>query len=297
MQAFLSEDKIGGALQALLRKAGRVKTALALVSQAGLEFIADDLNHFLARGGKIQLLLGVDMSVEPRAIATLMGMRQCYPAQVVMRRFVTDPASTFHPKMWIFSPTSGRSTVVVGSSNLTFGGLDRNYEANIQVDDVKTVSEFKSFFDELFEGGRAKQIDQAWLKTYAKNWQKQQAARKRLLHLQEMVRSIRTRDALRTPVPRRIRGHSFAFSGGIADWPRLAKLYPTITHYGGRVVEFEGMRRAECLVHGDTREGPKTTRKLSAARREGIEVISQTEFLEILENEKLLRKRNPPNSL
>src|SRR5579871_4563243 len=107
-------------------------------------------------------------------------MRQSYPDQVAIRRFVTDAASTFHPKLWIFSPPSGRTTVVVGSSNLTAGGFGRNYEANVQVDDAITVSGFKNFFDELFEGGRAKQIDQAWLNLYTKNWREQQAERRQL---------------------------------------------------------------------------------------------------------------------
>ena len=50
MRAFLSEENTLGALQALLRKAGGAKTALALVTQAGLDLIRDDLDHFLVRG-------------------------------------------------------------------------------------------------------------------------------------------------------------------------------------------------------------------------------------------------------
>jgi NAD-dependent DNA ligase len=186
----------------------------------------------------------------------------------------------------------GRLVAIVGSSNLTSGGLDRNYEANVRIDDAGVAREFERFFDELFEGGRAKRIDDAWLDVYREQWKRQQTARIRLDRLRARARSIRTRVAAKPTAPTRIRGHAFAFTGGIAEWPRQLKLYPTVKRYDGRVIEAEGIRNADCLVHGDILGGQKTTRKLRWARSQGIEIISQGEFFQILENEMRLRRPN-----
>jgi phosphatidylserine/phosphatidylglycerophosphate/cardiolipin synthase-like enzyme len=98
---------------------------------------------------------------------------------MTIRRFASDSNQTFHPKVWIFSLPSGAEAAIVGSSNLTRGGLDCNLEANVLVDDG-VVEELEGFFDELFEGGRAKHISTMWLDSYRELWKEQQAARTRL---------------------------------------------------------------------------------------------------------------------
>lgn len=127
--------------------------------------------------------------------------------------------------------------------------------------------------------------------SYRELWKQQQAARTRLDRLLRKTKAIRTRSAARTTVPTRILNHSFAFTGKIPDWVRESKLYPTIKGYGGTVKEFEGLNYAECLVHGDIPGGKDSTRKLRAARRDGIEIINQSEFFRILDNERRLRRR------
>jgi hypothetical protein len=209
----------------------------------------------------------------------------------MIRRFASDSNQIFHPKVWIFSLPSGAGAAIVGSSNLTRGGLDCNLEANVLVDGRGVVEELEGFFDELFEGGRAKYINTMWLESYRELWKLQQAARTKLDRLLKKTKTIRTRSTARTTAPTRILNHSFAFTGRIPDWLRESKLYPTIKDYGGTVKEFEGLNKAECLVHGDIPGGQDSTRKLRAARRDGIEIISQSEFFRILDNERRLRKR------
>jgi hypothetical protein len=50
------------------------------------------------------------------------------------------------------------------------------------------------------------------------------------------------------------------------------------------------MKKADCLVHGDILGGLQSTRKLRVARLERIEVISQSDFFQILDREKHLRR-------
>ena len=158
------------------------------------------------------------------------------------------------------------------------------------------MGELETFFDELFEGGRARPIDTSWLDAYRDIWKQQRAMRSKLDRLQKKTKAIRTRRTVRTTVPTRVREHAFAFTGGIAGWPRELKLYPTIKRYGGTVVEIEGLNKTECLVHRDRRGGRKTTRKLRAARHAGIDIINESDFFRILANEIRLRNRNRTSS-
>jgi len=294
MKSFLSETDTLLAIRKYCRKAKGMKAALALITRSGLHQVEKELEQLLVRGGEVQVLLGVDMATEPEAIEELLALEQHYADRMAIRRFVTETMQTFHPKAWIFSFQSGPAVAIVGSSNLTAGGLGRNYEANVRVDAARVVGEIEEFFDELFEGGRAKHIDMLWRESYRELWKQQRAARMKIDRLQNGVKLIRTRRAVRTTAPTRIREHSFAFTGGIAGWPRELKLYPTVKKYGGNVLEVEGLKKAECLVHGDIRGGRQTTRKLRAARRDGIDIISQSDFFRILTNEMRLRKRNRP---
>jgi phosphatidylserine/phosphatidylglycerophosphate/cardiolipin synthase-like enzyme len=66
---------------------------------------------------------------------------------------------------------------VVGSSNLTGGGLAENYEVNLLVDSNNTAEELCAYFDEHFEGAYSVRLTHDWLKEYAKEW----AKRKKLL--------------------------------------------------------------------------------------------------------------------
>lgn len=291
MTAFLSETETLLAILNHCRKAKTVKAAMALITQRGLRLIEDDVKELLNRGGEIQFLLGTDMATEPAAIESLLKTSREYANQMTVRRFATDLGQTFHPKVWIFAPGSGPGAAIVGSSNLTSGGLERNFEANVLIKTSALVGELEAVFDELFEGGRAKPIDSRWLDGYRDLWKELCAARKNLGHLQNKVKRLRALRTGKPTVPSRILAHSFAFTGGIEEWPRDAVLYPAIKQFGGSVVEIEGLKKAECLVHGDIRYGRKTTRKLRAARRAGIEIISQSDFFGILDNERRLRKQ------
>ena len=296
MRTFLSEAETLLEIRKCCRRATRIRAALALITCSGLRLIEDDLEGLLARGGGVQVLLGTDMATEPEAIKALLNLQEQYPGVLTVRRYASNTSQTFHPKAWLFSFRSGPGSAVIGSSNLTQGGLDRNLEANVLLNGGGAVGELETFFDELFEGGRARPIDTSWLDAYRDIWKQQRAMRLKLDRLQKKTKAIRTRRTVSTTVPTRIREHAFAFTGGIAGWPRELKLYPTIKRYGGTVVEIEGLNKAECLVHGDRRGGRKTTRKLRAARHAGIDIINESDFFRILANEIRMRNRNRTSS-
>jgi len=58
--------------------------------------------------------------------------------------------STTHAKLII---VDGK-IVFVGSSNLSYYGLEKNREADVMIEDEKTVEYYERYFKEIFEGGK-----------------------------------------------------------------------------------------------------------------------------------------------
>ncbi len=288
MKTLLSQDSILSAVKNLCRTAKKARAALALISLAGWRIVEEDLGRLLGRGGELQLLLGTDMWTDPDVIAALLALKDRYKTQVEVRRFDTGGRAIFHPKTWIFSRRGGSAVVLVGSSNTTTGGLGRNYEVNVRLNDAAVVAEFEQYFDELFGDVAATPIDRKWLGDYRKIWNEHRPLQKRLVALQRKARSI---PAHMTSIPDRIYGNVFAFTGKIQNYPREAVLYPLVTKYGGQFVEIGKIQKANCLVRADTPSSRQKTRKLVEARNRNIAQINEGKFLSLLNKEKRLRQR------
>ena len=107
-------------------------------------FTAADHVREAARGGKtVQLIVGLNTATSPQALSEIVGI----PNLAV--RYLTH---RFHAKIFIFDDTA-----LVGSSNLTDGGLVSNREAMIcldQLEDTDTVEELQALFLELWNSAQ-----------------------------------------------------------------------------------------------------------------------------------------------
>lgn len=107
--------------------ARRILIAVAFLSKPGWRMVNDWLRSSLERGCHIEIFVGTDFyQTDPSALqeaeALLRGRTGC--ALWICRR---SSRSVFHPKLYVFE--SDRETVaVVGSANLTSGGLRDNRE-------------------------------------------------------------------------------------------------------------------------------------------------------------------------
>jgi NAD-dependent DNA ligase len=144
------------------------------------------------------------------------------------------------------------------------------------------VARLADYFTELHDGGHSSQITSYWLERYKQLWEERQ---------QNELAAERSRDTVRsipqTPrggkVPRRVLGNKFVFTGGIAGWPREHKLYPRVRKLRGEVgLKASALPTAACLVHGNRLGERRATVKLKAAKRLGVPIISEEEFLELL---------------
>ena len=114
--------------------------AVSFVKQSGLALIQKNIEQCINKGGYVEFLISLDFQItEAKAIKALIGMAdsgepvRCY----CYRHTGSSETATYHPKLYILS---GQNTVnlIVGSSNLTNGGLRTNAEANIIVNALQT---------------------------------------------------------------------------------------------------------------------------------------------------------------
>ncbi len=176
-----------------------------------------------------------------------------------------------------------RAVAVLGSSNLTKAGLTCNHESNVILDDASAVRSLAGSFEEHFLGAHSHMVEAGWLAEYRRRWLKRKAA----LERDERLRRASTvREKPVSSAPRVIADHRFAFTGKVEGWPRERKLYPTLRRLGGEIASSaDRVASADCLVHAEIPGGRVTTNKLKRARRFKMPIITEEQFLRILERD------------
>lgn len=105
-------------------------------------------------GKKISLIVGINECTSPEALRAIIGLPNCS-----VRYYTTR----FHAKIYVFDDAA-----LIGSSNLTDGGMCSNREATLLVEDSDDLDEVRRLFIELWENARALTPDKlnAFAKVY-----------------------------------------------------------------------------------------------------------------------------------
>jgi diadenosine tetraphosphate (Ap4A) HIT family hydrolase/HKD family nuclease len=106
------------------RRFDRVDLLVSFVMKSGLEQVHGGLVDALDRGATVRVLTTDYLTVtDPDALARLLDLAQMQPEAVATRVF-HDPATSFHPKAYLFSSGDGAAaTAFVGSNNLSASGI------------------------------------------------------------------------------------------------------------------------------------------------------------------------------
>lgn len=157
-QPFSEEAQIGRVLRDALSddRLTSLWVATAWAKRSGLSRIRSAVTEFGERGGASQVVVGID-----EGGATREGLELCL--ELFEESFVYhDPGTrTFHPKLYAVEGAD-RATIVIGSGNLTLGGLYTNYEAALVLeaarengDEWQVRNDARAYFDRLLAGGDA----------------------------------------------------------------------------------------------------------------------------------------------
>lgn len=103
--------------------------AVAFLKQSGLSQIIGDIKEVLQRGATFNAVIGTDFWLtDPEALESLFRLQTDY-ATCKLHIFKSSAKSTFHPKYYRFK-TGSTLRLILGSANLTDGGLATNIEVS-----------------------------------------------------------------------------------------------------------------------------------------------------------------------
>ncbi|MEA3351158.1 MAG: phospholipase D-like domain-containing protein [Chloroflexota bacterium] len=134
MNVQVMSSNVVSELSSKISEAEDVHIAVAFASRPGLSLIESAINTSLQSGGYIEFLVGLDMSVtSPDALEYLYSMGQKNQNLKLYCYTSGNSYSTYHPKVYIMRDNT-KVSLLVGSSNLTVGGLQKNIEVNLALE-------------------------------------------------------------------------------------------------------------------------------------------------------------------
>ena len=133
---------IGNIVNQELQNANSAKMAVAFLKYSGVKVIEQSLNICLKNNGAVEIIAGLDFkTTDPQSMHYFIQLQKqvpnlkfyCYGDKGKNKTDVV-----FHPKIYLFE--KGRETTgIVGSTNLTRGGLLTNFEVNVVIKETKPL--------------------------------------------------------------------------------------------------------------------------------------------------------------
>lgn len=112
-------------MQTLIKQCEKASISVAYLKNSGVELLKESLDENKDSNAKISIITSLDFG-----ITDVEGLRESLNMGL---RCSIMHAKNFHPKLYIFEMGEGNAAMIVGSSNLSNGGLSTNYEANLVI--------------------------------------------------------------------------------------------------------------------------------------------------------------------
>ena len=169
-----ANQPLGDLLLAEMRGADEFRAVSAFLSSGGLRIVEGEMRRILENEGRVSVIHGADFRItDPAAIDTLADLKTRFSATMtylvhmdwnLLRR------PRFHPKMYLATADYQRYCAVIGSSNLTLGGLRDNAEVNVTLRgnwDDAPIRQCLDIFDSIVRGTALLEPDKGFAEKYA----------------------------------------------------------------------------------------------------------------------------------
>lgn len=133
------------------------RAVVAFLKNSGARHLEEPLRRFVAASRAVEFIIGIDHEG-----TSADGLRTILRALEPTGRawvFHNRSRSTFHPKFYLFEGVN-EAAVIVGSGNITQGGLYTNYEAHVLIEldlsqeaDVRVLADAQAYVDGLINAG------------------------------------------------------------------------------------------------------------------------------------------------
>ncbi|MBC8526481.1 MAG: restriction endonuclease [Candidatus Cloacimonetes bacterium] len=133
---------IGNVINIELQNSLETKIAVAFMKYTGLKVIEKSLLQCLENKGKVEIIAGLDFkTTDPQSMYYLIDLQKNFKNLSFFCFGDKDENKTnivFHPKIYLFSKKKEK-TSIIGSTNLTGGGLTSNFEVNTIIKEQKPL--------------------------------------------------------------------------------------------------------------------------------------------------------------
>lgn len=146
-----------------------IDLVVSFIKRSGVDLLAHTVDLALERGARIRLLTTDYLQItDAGALGFFLDrvgdQRSTSPNGNLSVRVFSDPATSFHPKAYIFTSSStGAGVAFVGSSNLSRSGISKGVEWNIQ---TSGTTELVTEFERLWNDQRSLPLTNEWLEHY-----------------------------------------------------------------------------------------------------------------------------------
>ena len=193
---------IGNIINQELQNAQSARIAIAFLKYSGIKVIEKSLDQCLKNNGSVEIIAGLDFkTTDPQSMHYLIQLQKttpnlkfyCYGDKDVNKNSIV-----FHPKIYLFQGKR-ETTGIVGSTNLTAGGLMTNFEANVIFKESKPLyfSQLEAIYNSVKFTDSIFSPDEEYLAGYSDVYkaflQNEENATKDK-SVQEVVRQIRRRE-------------------------------------------------------------------------------------------------------
>lgn len=175
----------------MILKAKHLECVVAFAKMSGLKSILDNLNKSLSNGLTARFVIGLDFyQSEPELLKHLLRLSKKHKLEL----YLSNDSNTFHPKIYAVALESG-SQVIIGSANLTSGGLKSNHEASTLINDAgrSLMQSVQTYIDGLINNKTVVLATPAKIEKYERNYNINKA--------QQNLARRRTREAIKKSGP------------------------------------------------------------------------------------------------
>lgn len=158
-----------------LKNVSEIRLATAFARRSGWKYF----RNIASQGpSKMFLLTGLDCwHTEPELLKEWYELAMSAPSRIEAK--IAPKDIFFHPKVLITTSANNEGDfAIVGSGNLSGGGLCHNVECGVYVENQNLISQLRKWFDKQFE--RSSRLTDEGVALYAKSCRKNSKSRKKL---------------------------------------------------------------------------------------------------------------------
>lgn len=146
-------NRVGDHLTVLLNRStlkfDSIYMAVAFAKSSGVGILYDYLQDYVRGGGTLEIVVGIDHMGTSRQ-----GLELLLQTGATVDIFHNPGVNTFHPKLYLFERDSFEGVAIIGSNNLTRGGLYENFELSVRLDHDLSIEDDAREFQLLLDSFR-----------------------------------------------------------------------------------------------------------------------------------------------